>query len=63
MPRYDYDHFTSTDLNYEEGTQQAPALVQYLRQKGTEGWHVVHFEGETDGEFFVLLEKRILDVG
>lgn len=62
MKQYDCKFLTPEHLVFEEGTQQALALVQRLRQEGLKGWHVVNFDGEADDDFFVILERELPDV-
>jgi len=59
MKQYDYKFLAPENLVFEEGTQQAPALVQRLRREGRQGWHSIHFDGEADGDFFVILEREL----
>ena len=59
MTKYEYDDVTPGSLLVEDGTQQAPALLNYLRHCGGNGWHVVVFVGDPNDDFWVLLERSV----
>lgn len=60
MKKFEYKNIDQSNLlGVEPGTYQTPVLMNLLNGLGDEGWRVVHFSGDHEGDFFCLLMREV----
>lgn len=62
MTKVEYEYIIPSGVVPEAGTQVLPELLKMLNERGKCGWRVVHFFGDPEADFFVLLEREKPDV-